>query len=167
MKSNSKQTVLSGDVAYIRIIINVSREIEDEAWTWMVKIMPEIRSEAEELTNREFGSQLIVRSMTPIRGSIEVMVVIGATYYAVASYEDFLGGVERIRSQVQRLCSNRMERFNPTVTSTTTLGPSAANVPTTPTAVIDPTKMILLGYIILSHAALLVLFIWMLSKKLG
>ena len=164
MDSTQKQIFVSGDIAYIRIVISVQNE--DRAWSELVESMPKIRREVEELTTQEFGPQVTVRSMIPIRGSIEVMVVIGAIYYAVASYEDFLTSIERLGSQLRRFFASRMEHFYPTVTSTVTLGPGTATVPTTSGPAEDLTKMILLGYIILSHAALLVLFIWTLSKKL-
>src|ERR1044072_1674707 len=105
MKRNpfAEQMILSGDVVYYRFIMTMD-VFEDEGRAWET-IMVERRGMEEDINRvvrENLGSEFSLRSMTPIRGSIELILVIGTTYYAVSKYKNFIDSLELLKSQLER-----------------------------------------------------------------
>lgn len=161
------QIVLSGDVAYYRFIVRVDDYQEEEnAWSQLLEVRRGMEEEMKKVTQDTLGTEFSVRSVTPIRGSIEILVVIGTTYYAASKYKNFVDSLELLRNQLEGLVRRFFRQKNATVSSSMTLGPTVAIGGMTTPSVFDSNKL-LLGYLILSHAAMLVLFIWIIVRRIG
>lgn len=103
MKLNpfADQMMLSGDVAYYRFIMRMD-DLNDEeaAWSQLLEARRPMEDEMRKITQDTLGTEFSVRSITPIRGSIEILVVVGTTYYAVSKYKNFVDSLELLRNQL-------------------------------------------------------------------
>lgn len=169
MKLNpfADQMVLSGDVAYYRFIMRMDDFNDEEAaWSQLLEARRPMEDEMRKITQDTLGTEFSVRSVTPIRGSIEILVVVGTTYYAVSKYKNFVDSLELLRNQLEGLIRRFFRRGNYTVSSSLTLGPTVVAGGMPVANQFDSNKL-LLAYLILSHAAMLALFIWIILRRIG
>ena len=166
----AEQMVLSGDVVYYRFIMRMENlDAEEGAWRSLVKDRQSMEEEMSRVTKEMLGLEFDIRNITPLRGSIEILVVVGTTYYAVSRYKNLIESLELLKDQLERLIRRFFSNRTPeplSVTSSMTLGPSVASRMMSDGSTFDANKL-LLGYLILSHAAMLVLFIWIIIKRIA
>lgn len=167
-----KRIVLSGDVLSLRFILSVSDEkgYDEDLRGFLQKKRGELESEINEATKKFLGPQFEVRSITFPRGSVEILILIGTIYYAISHYKQFVESIELLTSQLESLFTRRLlQHFEPlpiSVYGTWSPGPALARAGTLLSSYGSLDAMrILLWYIIISHAALLMVFIWMLVKR--
>ncbi|MBI5473547.1 MAG: hypothetical protein HY961_14505 [Ignavibacteriae bacterium] len=165
-----RRTTLSGDVVSIRFTIDFrnGREVDQEVWNFLQETRGELESDTKQAVEKILGPEFEVRSISFRRGSIEIIIIIGTVYYAISRYKNFIESIEMLVSQLKSLFQRFFGRFGPqplSVHGTWSPGPALARAETIMSyGAIDGT-MILLWYIILSHAALLSVFIWMLLNR--
>jgi hypothetical protein len=149
-------------------------ESEVRAWDLLgrERIKASLQSEMVAATHQSLGPEFDVRSMSLTRGSIEFLVTVGAVYYALSRYKNFVESIELLASQLEGVVRRFLEREmapqvpQPAVSATWEPGPGLVRLeglePLLPgIAWAYP----LLWYVILSHAALLALFIWLLARR--
>jgi hypothetical protein len=107
--------------------------------------------------------------MSIARGSIEILVTIGAVYYAISRYKNFVESIELLASQLTGVVRRFLERAMPikelAVSATWEPGAGLIRLEVEhPVPVAASWAYPLLWYVIVSHAALLVLFIWLLAR---
>ena len=162
----AEQVTFSGDAAHYRFVITIrGKEDEDNAWQRLLEVRRGMEEEMTNITKQTLGSEFAIRSVTPIRGSIEILVVVGTTLVAVSKYKNFIDSLELLRRQLEGVIRRYMSP-NAEVSSSTTLGLGVPVGNVTENGSFNANIWIL-GYLILSHAALLVVFIWLVVKKLG
>jgi hypothetical protein len=163
---------LSGDVAYLRFTMTWAGESwqnENRAWEFLQKTKPQLDDQIKEAVRKQLGTEFEVRSTVVLRASIEIIVIIGTTYYAISKYKNFMDSMELLKSQLKGLIRRFVDPdgLEPmTISDSLTPGPTLARMDggLQSAALNDPTTIILLLYLILSHAALLTLLIWMAAK---
>jgi hypothetical protein len=104
--------------------------------------------------------------MTFARGSLEILIVVGTLYYAVSRYKNFVESIELAVAQMKRIVGSLFERRAPqpaAVRGTWNPGPGMALsgrslLPGADSGVFG----ILVWYVVLSHAAMLVVLMWLL-----
>jgi hypothetical protein len=149
-------------------------ESEERAWELLGRqsFKASLQSEIVAATHQSLGPEFDVRSMSLTRGSIEILVTIGAVYYALSRYKNFVESIDLLASQLMGVVRRFLERAMPqhvpqlAVSATWEPGPALVRLeglePLLPgVAWAYP----LLWYVILSHAALLALFIWLLARR--
>jgi hypothetical protein len=167
-----RRLVLSGEVLSVRLTVTLDHDFEREAWHILGDVREKLRSEIIAVTQQNLGPEFDVRSMTFARGSIEILVTIGAVYYAVSRYKPFVESVELFVSQLTGVVRRFFHGSLPlpsqdvAVSATWSPGPAFAGRE----AVLTPGEgpdwaFPLLWYLIVSHAALIAVLIWILVGK--
>jgi hypothetical protein len=165
---------MSGAVCTVHIVVNMDFESEERAWGLLgrERYRGELQSQMLAATHQALGPEFDVRSMSLARGSIDILVTIGAVYYALSRYKNFVDSIELLASQltgvVRRFLESAMPQPAPQVAMSATWepGPGLVRLETfepSPSGVAWAYP--LLWYIILSHAALLALFIWIMARR--
>jgi hypothetical protein len=166
----AEQILLSGDVVYYRFVMRMDEyEDEERAWVTMMKERPVMEDMINRTIRDNLGSEFSLRSMTPIRGSIELILVIGTTYYAISKYKNFIDSLELLRTQLESFLKNFFGgriASGMRISSSMTLGASTAAGNIAGSGTFDANRF-LLFYVLLSHAALLAVFIWIVLKRIG
>ncbi len=153
------------------MIVNMNNpEMEGEVWN-RFRLTDDLKTEMLHATHQILGPEFDIRSMSIARGSIEIFVTIGAVYYAVSRYKNFVESIELLNKQlagvVRRFFEERFQRpivadvFSTWEPGSGLVGLAASDTPFSSAAWAYP----LLWYVILSHAALLALFIWLLARR--
>lgn len=169
------RSVLSGAVCTVHIVVNMDFESEQRVWELLGEGLYKANLQSAMLaaTHQSLGPEFDVRSMSVTRGSIEILVTIGAVYYALSRYKNFVESIELLASQLAGVVRRFLEeamRHQPvpqlSVSGTWEPGPALVRLeafePVLPgIAWAYP----LLWYVILRHAALLALFIWVLARR--
>jgi hypothetical protein len=173
---------LSGDVAILTFVLSFSSEpesrddvaravVEQKMLVYLQEVSPRLQRDIEQATQSQLGPEFRVSRMDMHKGSIEILVILGTvgTAYILASrYKNFVDSINLLVSQVRGTIERFMRNAGPgpgnfTIQHSWAPGPALANPRRMPVAAEgwDMSK-ILLGYLILSHAILLGVFIWML-----
>jgi len=168
--SPNSQTTLSGDVCTIRIFItSVDEQIDERLFYHFREIQPKLKIQVEEIVKKRLGEQFEVRRLRLERGSVEVLILIGTTYYAVSRYKNFVESIDLLTSQLKSLFSRLASAESPApieVTGDWSPSPSLTSAEVASSRVTsNPILLIMLLYIILSHAAMLAVIIYQLLKK--
>jgi len=117
------------------------------------------------------GPEFELRRITFGRGTIDILLTIGVTYYVVYNYKNFSDSIELFVSQVSgvvRQFFRRLMRQGADISVSTTWqsGPAIAQQQKKLGAEVDVGWAFpLLWYVILSHASLLALLIWLLVRS--
>src|SRR4051794_35171353 len=96
------RSVMSGAVCTVHIVFNMHFEWEDRAWQllgherYRGRLAPQMLA----TTHQALGPEFDVRSISLARGSIEIFVTIGAVYYALSRYKNFVDSIELLASQL-------------------------------------------------------------------
>jgi hypothetical protein len=164
--------VLSGEVCSIHVKVSMDGELEDQAWHLLGenRYRGKLQSELLAAIHQSMGPEFDLRHMTFGRGTIEIVVTIGAVYYAVSRYKNFVESIELFVSQVAGVVKRFLENSMPMPAPPTvaaTWQPGAALVRRGVRSDQRDTDWAypLLWYVIASHAGLLALFIWMLARR--
>ena len=170
--SPNSRTIISGDVCTIRIFItSLNKEIDDDLYfMFNEKIQYKLKSEVEDILKKILGDQFEVRRLTVVRGSVEVLILIGTTYYAVSRYKNFIESINLLTSQIKSLFSKIASQNQPStsieVTGDWSPSPALINAEVASSRVTsNPILLIMLLYIILSHAAMLTVIIYQFLQK--
>jgi hypothetical protein len=153
-----RQSILSGPVCTIHIIVNMNNvEIEGEAWR-SFRFAEDLKTNMLHAIHQVLGPEFDIRSMSLARGSIEIFVTIGAVYYAVSRYKNFVESIELLTKQLAGVVRRFFEERLPgpivaDVSSTWEpgsglVGLAASDTPFSDAAWAYP----LLWYVLLSHA---------------
>ena len=173
----AKRTVaIHGFVGYVRLTVTSDYEDErlfGEAMERRKQLESEIRIQVQNTLRPEFE----VLTIDFTRGSLHVLVALGAVgafYMGFSRYENFIKSVNLLVSQLKGLLQRFLGRAygganqTPlTVTGSWQPGPviNAANMTLEESSGIDSSQFVL-GYLLLSHAALLGLLIWLVVRHL-
>lgn len=165
-----QRTVLSGDVLSMRFLVSIpdEREFNGKLWMFLQETRSELEAETKKAVQQTLGPEFEVRDISFKRGSIEVLLVIGTVYYAISRYKNFIESIEMLVSHLRRIFTRFFERWGPMpvyVSGNWTPGPALVRVETMMTYRHFDGNTILLWYVLLSHAALLGVLIWMLLNK--
>ena len=171
-KQGGNGTILTGDVMMCRFLVTASDpEIDDDLFGIFAARRPkELEARIRELTERTLGPEFELRSVSYRRGSVEIVAIIGVAFYAVSRYKNFVESLELLYSQLKiaiQSFSDSNVRGPTTVLGSWSPGPAlvlAANR-LGGTSSLETTS-ILLWYLILSHAALMTIFIWQIARSL-
>jgi hypothetical protein len=176
----SKQTVaVYGTVGFLqfRVKADAEEEEDDFLYGYARKTHRELESEIRQQVEQTLGSNFEVLEVRLSRGSVEILIIIGATgtfYMGFSRYESFIKSVNLLVSQLKSVLRKFFERVNP--------GPPEIDISVTgnwqPTGTVLNARekleassgfdygLTLLIYLLLSHAALLATFVWLLIRHL-
>ena len=167
-----RKIVLRGDVFTIRLYATArpDRELDDRLYEFMLQLRPEYEDEVRRVVGEHLGKEFEVRSVDFIPGSAEVLMVIRTAYYAVANYDSFIKSVELLASHLRGLLARILRGFGPrpvTVSGNWVSGPALvrAEQAVHRWETFDPSSLLLL-YLILSHAGLIAVLVWILVARL-
>src|SRR5437867_4511598 len=166
-------SVLSGAVCTVHVAVNMDFDLENTAWQVLggeSSKQGELHYQMLAAIRQALGPEFDLRNMSVARGSIEILVTVGAVYYAVSRYKSLVESIELLASQLAGLVRRFLESMMPVkqlgVSASWEPGPGLIRF-----EVADSVPMAsswafpLLWYLIVSHAALLALFIWLLARR--
>ena len=67
-----------------------------------------IKKEIDTIVQSLFGTEFGLQELSIKRGSIEIIAVIGAAYYAISKYKNFIESIELARTQIENLFARRL-----------------------------------------------------------
>lgn len=164
-----KKTVeLHGEIVSYQFIIEVAEEgsaLED-----LQSNRVGIENEIQEQVDLYLGKGVKIQDLRIKRGTIEIVVILGtayAIYLGFSKYKNFIESAQLLKSQIRRIFRRWLERYGVrSVDGDVILSPNLPDVNMRTDS--DKTlTMVLLIYLLLSHAALLAFFIWLAVKKFG
>ena len=166
-------TALSGDVAYIHIAITTPNlEIENQFWKILQDRRPELESQIRLVTLELLGEKYKVPELRIYRASIGIWIVVSTAFIVLTNYKTLVENIEllvsHIRGAVERIFGVPA-RFPFIVHGTWTPGPAFARTAWGPDLQNLRSSFglrLLLWYLVLSHAALLTVLIWILITRL-
>jgi hypothetical protein len=126
----------------------------------------ELRERISGIVRETLGPPFEVRLVAVGRGSIEVIVLIGTTYYAISRYKNFVESIELVVRQITDLVRHIFGRATPTpVTATGTWAPAQGMLAALPRRRVRAGSSLVLWYLILSHAAMMVVILWFVLSR--
>ena len=163
-----KKVLLHGEIVSYQFIIEVAEE--GQALEYLQSNRTQIENEIQEQVDLYLGKGVKIQDLRIRRGTIEIIVILGtayAIYLGFSRYKNFIESAQLLKSQIGRIFRRWVERYGVrSVHDNVILSPDLPDVGMRTDS--DKTlTMILLGYLLLSHAALLAFFIWIAVKKLG
>ena len=162
---------VSGDVCFVRLSVDTidGEPFEERPWRLLDNSDSRLRGELTSTVHETLGPEFQVRSVTIGRGSIEIVVLIGTTYYAISRYKNFVESIELMVRQVKEVVKRFFERAAPmhvTVSASWTPGNGLAGLATLQDDAAAERVNPALWYLILSHAAMLAVVLWLLVGRL-
>lgn len=171
-KNFRRGIVLSGDVAYFHFVMNFySSEEESRTLSLVTEIGRGLQEEMNKTAKDVLGRDFEIRTMTVGKGSLELFIVLAATgtvYMGFSRYKNFIESLELLKSQIEGVLRRSMPsvvRMDGSVVPGLALFEAGVPVGSTEQNSSNLTQMILLIYVVSSHAALLVMTLWILFKK--
>jgi hypothetical protein len=180
MPAHSNQTApVYGVVGFLQFNIRIDDEekTDDFLYNYASKTHRELEGEIRQQVNETLGSDFEVVEVRLDRGSVAILVVIGAAgtfYMGFSRYESFIKSVNLLVSQLKSLFRRFFGRISP--------GPPGIELSVTGNWQPSPTVLnarerlessssfdygnAFLIYLLLSHAALLGTFVWLLIRHL-
>lgn len=167
---SDKRIKLSGDVLSIRVIFEFAEQYEKdrELWLFLQEFRDELESQTKQTVRHYLGDEFEVRDISYHHGSLEILIVIGTGYYVISRYKNFVESIELLALQLKKLLTHFFYRHKPTplkVFATWIPGPALVNVDMQFNQSPMESSSILLWYLVLSHAILLSVMIWMLVRR--
>jgi hypothetical protein len=173
------RSVLSGEVFSVHLIANlepsgaVDVNPESQVWGFLgdSSFRDILQKQVLFVAQQSLGPEFDLRRMSFSRGSIDIILTIGAIYYAVYNHKNFRERIELFVSQVTGVVRRFLEKSvrpdtNINVSATWQPGPALAQQQENVGAEVDVRWAFpLLWYVILSHASLLALLIWLLARS--
>lgn len=158
---------IQGDVCFVRLTVH-SRDgepFEERPWRVLDNSNLRLREEIAAVVRENMGSAFEVRALTVGRGSIEIVVLIGTVYYAISRYKNFVESIELMLKQLKEVVKHFFERSAPmSVTVSASWTPAGGLIAAAPVASARSNPA--LWYLIVSHAAMLAVILWLLVLKL-
>lgn len=166
-----KTFVLSGDILHLRLTVRAAEDFnsENKLYSHARETRGEIESQVKEAVVKYLGPEFEVHQISIGRGSVETLVIIGTVYYAIANYESFVKSIQLLVSHLRNVFLHIFQGFGPppiSVSASWTPGPGLVRAESElfHSSRIDY-SLILLLYLILSHTALLSIFIWLVLNR--
>ena len=126
----SPQSILSGAVCTFVFTITSedAQRPSDELYSHYKEQQQRLVSEVEGKVKQVLGGEFRVQEFRINRGSVEIILVIGTTYYVISKYKNFIESIDMLFSQLQNL----FRRFAPQHAPgpSTAAAPSRAPAPT-------------------------------------
>ena len=167
-----RSLILSGEVLVVRLTVHGEGPEGDEVmWSIVRQEGYRLREEVARVVHEHMGPEFDVRSMSFAQGSLEVLVVVGTLYYAVSRYKNFMESIELLIAQLKRALAVFFQRRVPTpapvsVQGSWTPGPGLIQAaPRMSGAATGDGPGITVAYLILSHAAMLAVLLWLLVRS--
>ena len=163
--------ILSGEVLFVRLVVESTSDSSNDEWLWATaqKEGYRLREEMNAAIHEHLGPEFDVRSMSLARGSLEILVVIGTLYYAVSRYKNFIESVELAVAQLKRVVGSFFERRGPVqlpVRATWNPGPGLVLSSRSFAMGLDGgVSGLVVCYLVLSHAAMLAMLMWLLISR--
>lgn len=159
--SNKKRSV-SGDICILKFKVIIDREFDskDEVYPWRLleNSNYDLKSEVDEVIKKTLGEQFEISSFSIGRGSIEIIAIIGTSYYVIANYKGFIESIELLVGQ----CKNVLHKFfsnrrpcNPSVTGSWIPTPELSRNEPEHEGQETQTNYFLLKYLVFSNAVML------------
>lgn len=157
------------EVAYVRVLLDSDQrqqpERDDELWGFVREVRGDLTEEIGLAVRQVLGEGFTASNVSVRRGSVEILVTIAAGYYAVSRYKNFVESLQLLAVQLEHIVRAFLPphlRHQGTVSSSWAVGPAvfATIARTSSTGGYQPSA--LLAYLLLSHAALLGVIIYML-----
>lgn len=162
-QSKYNDNVISGEVAFFRVYVQYRHHEEEELIPSYLDFLDKLKNDIKQEMVKSLGEAFHIKSITIGRGSIEVLIVIGTTYYAISRYKNFIESLELLSSQIRNVANrffsaNRPE--SPDISVTWTPGRALALLDRSRDRLLPIQNNILLYYLIISHAVLLSFLLW-------
>ena len=167
-----RSLILSGEVLVIRLTVETAEpEPDDRLWSIASHDSHRLREEIGAAVHAHMGPEFDVRSMSFARGSLELLVVVGTLYYAVSRYKNFVESIELLIAQLKRVTSvffGPPRMLGPvSVQGSWTPGPGLVQAaPRVFEALLGESSGLAVWYLVLSHAAMLAVLLWLLVRGL-
>jgi hypothetical protein len=164
-----RSQVISGDVCLVRLHVTSP---EDRLLDWPTKILGNseyrLREEISEVVQQSLGPEFEVRSMTVGRGSIEILVLIGTAFYAISRYRSFVESMELLMRQLRKVVRFFFERSAQMSVSVSGSWTPMGGIPGAFSYSLEDQNgnTLILWYLILSHAGMLAVLLWLLIGSL-
>jgi len=136
-----------------------------EPWHFLESDNFRLREEVEVAVKETLGGEFALTSLTVGKGSIEIVAIIGTTFYAISRWKSFVESIELMVEQLKRVIRRHLEKASPshpTITATWTPGRGLATI--TQREPRFERASLVTWYLVLSHAlmliALLALLLW-------
>ena len=166
-----RELVVSGDLAFVRLRVTLppEREFERTLLEWIEESRGEIEAESSEAAKRFLGPGVEVKIVSIGPGSIEIIAAVVAVYYLISNYKSFAESLELLVRQIRHILARILRRrvpAPPIVTVEWSPGPAFP-----PYLVVESVRirdsnasLLLLSYLVISHAILLFALIWIIIR---
>lgn len=117
------------------------------------------REEVEAAVKETLGGEFALTSLTTGKGSIEIVAIIGTTFYAISRWKNFVESIELMVEQLKRVIRRNLERASPshpTITATWTPGRGLVAVTQRGSEPRYENTSLVTWYLVLSHALMLI-----------
>ena len=156
------------DVATLHFVVGLDENFEQMAWGMLSESHDRLERDIREAVAETLGPEYTVSRFLYTRGSIEILIGIGAGLYAVyvgaSRYKNLIESLTLLVRQLRGIFQRFFGRNDPgtvTVTATWIPGPTLQQQAfATPRGTAWPGFSAVLWYLVLSHAALLAVVIW-------
>jgi len=167
--------LISGVVSFFQIHVEQAEDEEDDRlYRFALETQSKLRHDVEELIRETLGPEFQIQSLNLRRGSVTILIAISAAYafyMSFSRYESFIKSSNLLASQIKSV----VKRIFGQASSEDELEVSATWNPMSPITEAHnvfrrhggfDSNLLLLAYILVSHAALLGVFIWLLIHHL-
>jgi len=163
--------LLAGEVCTVRLTLSMpfEREFDERLFGEIQEASKEFDRAFRDKVKTHLGHQFEVVRIGVSRGSITVLVVIGVlgtVYMTISRYKSFREGLLQLVADLRTVAERILGQFQPAgLHVSTSWSPEPALLPLEEAYIFpistDTTNQILLWYLVLSHAALLLVFLWL------
>jgi len=167
-----RELIVSGDLAFVRLRVTLppEREFDRTLLEWIEESRGEIEVESSEAAKRFLGPGVEVKVVSIGPGSIEIIAAVVAAYYLISNYKSFAESlqllVRQIRHILARILGRRRVPTPPIVTVEWSPGPALPPylVEESVRILDSNASLLLLCYLVISHAILLFALIWIIIR---
>ena len=146
-------------------------ESNEFLWRVVERESSKLRDRMSATIHEHLGPEFDVRSMSFARGSVEILLVVGTLYYAVSRYKNFVESIELLLAQLRRAVSDFFDQRGPgpvSVTGNWTPGPGLVQSAAATSGLgVSTNVSAVVWYLIVSHAAMLAILLWLLVRAFG
>ncbi len=172
----SRSTLVFGSVAYIRLYVTRPND-DGQLFGTALELQGRLRNEIESQIRAHLGQEFELESLNIEKGSVTLLIAIsaaGAFFMGFSRYESFIKSmnllVQQLKDIMRRIFGrNRFsDEPNPVEVSGSwepNESMAAANKVFTETSDADPNRLLQI-YLIMSHAALLGVMLWLIIRHL-
>lgn len=162
---SDKTVVIGGDVAYFRCVMTTSND--DEVYGQITESVYKFQDSIDTLAREILGPEFEVRRVRVVRGSITILFALGTTYYVISKYKNFVESLELFKTQLATLMRRMLGPRNVEINVDWVPGPALSGIADVrrPIWLSENANLILLAYLIISHAALLIVVLVLFYKK--